>query len=251
MQRETITTAVAAAALILGLMSWVGRGAVAQSQETKNDKRVINTNGEGKVRVRPDRARVFFGVQTFAPTVRTARSQNAAQVKQVTSELTALKIPDFKMKSTNLTVDLIQTEHDGKVPKIIGYRVTNTFTALVSSSDAEKLGPLASRVLDTALESGANLVEQILFFREDDSDAKREALAKAVQDARANAHALADGANKSVTDIIAINGQPEYAFASRNYIANSVQTAVGSGEGTSLMAGEQEITCNVSVTCTY
>jgi uncharacterized protein YggE len=160
--------------LITGALAWSGRGAVAQGPDTKDRQRTIHTAGTGTVRIRPDRARVFIGVQTYAATVKQARSQNAAQTKQVTDALTALKIPDLKMKSTNMTVELIPADVEGsRTPKVAGYRVTNTFTALIANDDPERLGPLAGRVLDTALESGANLVQQIVFFKED--TAPREA----------------------------------------------------------------------------
>jgi uncharacterized protein len=254
MKRETMAGMGAATFALVGMLAWMGQGARAQGTEPlerKDDKRTINTNGVGKVRIKPDHARVFFGVQTFASGVKQARGANATTAKQVTDALKALKIPDLKMKSTNLTVELINSEGEGRVPKILGYRVTNTFTTLVRSEDAERLGPLAARVLDTALESGANMVEQVVFFREDDREAKREALVKAVQDARANAHALAVGADRKITDVINIVGQPDFGYMPQRMMMNSVQTAVGGDEGTSLMAGEQEITCTVSVTCSY
>jgi hypothetical protein len=250
MNRDTIAVTLSLAAVVLGGLAWAGQGAGAESREVKGEKRTIQTTGTGTIRVRPDHARVFFGVQTFAPTVKQARGQNAAQTKQVTGSLGSLKIPDLKMKSTNMTVELVQSEGDGRVPKILGYRVTNTFTVLVHQDDAEQLGPLASRVLDTALESGANQVQQIVFFREDDKDARREALVKAVQDARANAEAMASGAGKKVLDVINIDGQPQYeVFSGR--MSNTMQTAAPEGDSTTLMAGEQEITCTVSATYSY
>jgi len=250
MNRDTIAVTLALTAAILGGLAWAGQGAKAQGRETKDDRRTIQTTGTGTIRVRPDHARVFFGVQTFAPTVKLARTQNAAQTKQVTGSLNALKVPDLKMKSTNMTVELVQSEADGRLPKIVGYRVTNTFTVLVHQDNAEQLGPLASRVLDTALENGANQVQQIVFFHEDNRNAKREALVKAVQDARGNADAMAAGAGKKVLDVITIDGQPQFEVFSQR-MSNMAQTAVPEGDSTTLMAGEQEITCSVSATFSY
>ena len=253
MKRETAVATLALGLLMVGALAWTTQGARAQGSEPKAQQRTIHTTGSGTVRVRPDRARVFFGVQTHAATVKQARNQNAVLIKQVTDALNALKIPDLKMKSTNLTVELIQAEQDGtRVPKIIGYRVTNTFTALVQSSEPDRLGPLASRVLDAALENGANLVQQIVFFREELGPSKRQALTKAVEDARANADALASGAQERVKAVITIDGQPYFAYEPQQMMMNSVQLAApAGGESTSLMAGEQEVNCSVSVTCTY
>jgi uncharacterized protein YggE len=251
MKRETIVATASVGLLLAGVFAWAGQSAVAQGTETKSEKRTIQTGGEGTVRIHPDHARVFFGVQTFAPSVKQARTQNAVQVKQVTNVLTGLRIPGLKMKSTNLTVEVVHVDGDGRTPKVAGYRVTNTFTVLVNSGDPDKLGPLASQVLDAALENGANNVQQIVFFKEDDRDAKRQALMKAVKDARANADALAAGADRRVAEVISIVGQPDYAFGGQVQMMNSVQPGAGGGESTSLMAGEQEVTCMVTVTCTY
>ena len=251
MTREATAAALALTTLVFAGMAWSGRVATAQGREAMDIKRTIQTTGTGTVRVHPDHARVFFGVQTFAPTVKQARNQNAAQTRQVNTALSALRIPDLKMKSTNMTVELIQSEGEGRVPKILGYRVTNSFTVLVHEEDAAQLGPLASRVLDTALESGANQVQQIAFFRENPDDAKRQALIKAVENARANAEAMAAGAGKKVTDVISINGQPEYQLFDQSRMTNSIQTLAVGGESTSLMAGEQEVICTVSATYTY
>jgi len=250
MNRETIAVTLSLAAVVLGGLAWSSQSARAQGREVKDEKRTIQTTGAGTVRVKPDHARVFFGVQTFAPTVKQARGQNATQIKQVTTSLNMLKIPNLKMKSTNMTVELVQSEGDGRVPKILGYRVTNTFTVLVQQADADQLGPLASRVLDTALESGANLVQQIAFFREDIREAKRQALVKAVEDARGNADAMAGGAGKKVVDVIAINGQPQYELFDQR-INNMAQSAAPEGDSTTLMAGEQEVSCTVSATYSY
>jgi len=251
MKRETMVATASMGLLLVGVLAWAGQGARAQGEVVKSDKRTIQTSGEGTVRIRPDHARVFFGVQTFAPTVKQARSQNATLVKQVTTALTALKIPDMKMKSTDLTVELVQVDGDGRTPKVVGYRVTNTFTALVNSDQPDKLGGLASRVLDAALENGANIVQRVAFFKQDDNAAKRQALTKAVQDARENAEAMAEGARRSITDVVTIVGQPEYGLGRSQMMMNSVQSDVGGGANTSLMAGEQEVTCSVTITCTY
>jgi uncharacterized protein YggE len=251
MKRDTIAVGMSLTTLVLVGIAWAGQSAGAQSREVRDtEKRTIQTTGTGTVRVRPDHARVFFGVQTFAPTVKQARGQNAAQTKQVTTALTALKIPDLKMKSSNITVELVQTDPDGRAPKIVGYRITNTFTVLIHQDNADQLGPLASRIMDSALENGANQVQQIVFFREDQKEAKREALMKAVEDARGNAEAMAAGARKKIVDVTAINGQPQFEVFDQR-MTNSIQAAVPEGDSTTLMAGELDVTCTVNATYSY
>jgi hypothetical protein len=229
-----------------------------QSQPTPDstrdkEKRTIHTSGSATVKVKPDSARVFFGVQTMAGAIKAAREENGAKVKKVMDGLAALKIPDLKMKTSDVRVEIVQSHRrEDHMPEILGYRITNYFTVLVQNDDAEKLSMTAGRVLDTALECGANLVQQIVFFKQDLTETKRQALAKAVEDAAANARALAAGGKVTVHDTIQINGQPEFYYPRGYPMGNTAQVAFGAGgEDTPLVAGDLEITCQVSVTCTY
>jgi uncharacterized protein YggE len=222
--------------------------------EVKKQERKITTSGTATVRVKPDSARIFFGVQTMAPTIRQARSESSQMVKKVLDTLSALKIPDLKMKTSDVSVEILQRQHDNdRLPVVTGYRITNSFTVLITGNDPQRLGQTAGHVLDAALEAGANQVQQIAIFKQDTTAAKRQALTKAVEEAVNNAAALADGAKAKIKDTIDISGQPQYYFGPRSQLSNSVQAmgGFGGGDETPVLAGEVEVTCQVSVTCTY
>src|SRR5262249_22364697 len=213
-------------------------------------KRTINTSGQATIKVKPDSARVYFGVQTLAKTIKDAREQNAAKVKKVLDALGALQIPDLKMKTSDVEVELVQSrEEKDRLPELIGYRITNTFTVLAQNDHPEKLSRDASRVLDTALENGVNIVQQISFFKKDLVDVRRQAMAKAVEDALANAHALAAGGKVKLADTVSINGEPAYYYGPQ--MRQNAAPVGGGGDDTPLVAGDLEITCRVSVSCTY
>ena len=251
MKYWTTAIIVAALALPIGALASRSQSAPDLADGPKKDKRTITTSGSATVKVKPDSARVFFGLQTVAKTVKAAREENSAKVKQVIDALGAMKIPDLKMKTSDVHVEIIQSRHrEEELPTILGYRVTHTFTVLVKNDNSEKLSSLASKVMDQALESGANQVQQITFFKENDQDIKREAMEKAVQDATANAKALAAGGKVTILDTITIAGQPQYYYYAMNQMAQSNSAFVGGGE-TPLVAGDLNVTCNVTVTCAY
>jgi hypothetical protein len=50
--------------------------------------------------------------------------------------------------------------------------------------------------------------------------------------------------------VITIDGQPQFAYEGQQML-NSVQSAMPEGVATSLMAGEQEVTCNVTATYSF
>ncbi len=248
MKRTTTAMGLTALLLLAGLFLWRGSSTAAPHTEEKKEPRTISTSGSATIQVAPDSARVFFGVQTIAPTIKAARTDNAAKVKKVMDALNALKIADLKMKSSDVQVEMLYSHPQGnQLPQVTGFRITHTFTVLVQNSDVEKLSKTASAVLDTALENGVTMVQQITFFKKDLTDIRRQAMEKAVREAVANAQALVSGVSGSLTGTIAISGAPEYAYRGQQF--DNVQSAAITD--TPLVAGNLNVTCNVNVTCTY
>jgi len=244
-------------ALTVGMLLVGGvllRGQAPKGPDESKEKRMINTSGTATVRVKPDSARVFFSIQTMAATVKAAREENNGKFNKVTAALNALKVTDLKMKTADVSIEpVVRHRGDDDVPKITGYRVTHQFTVLLKDADVEKLSSDAARVLDTVLENGANTVQRIVFFKVEDSALRREAMSKAVENAVANAKALAAGANVKLADTVAITGNPEYSYWGRNNdnVQQAGVPAGGGGDDTHVVAGDVIITCQVSVTCTY
>src|SRR4051812_16222275 len=188
MTRTTRLVLVLSALALGGALTLRSGRALAQAPAAAEGKHTVLTTGSATVRTHPDSGRVFFGVQTLASTVKAARADNSAKTEKVLAALGALKIPDLKMKSSDIRVELVQSQQrSDELPRILGYRVTHSFTVLAQNEDPDKLSAITNRVLDTALDNGANLVEQVVFFKQDDRAARREALTRAVQDATANA----------------------------------------------------------------
>jgi uncharacterized protein YggE len=251
MRNWLLTSGLAGGALCFFVLSLPGQ--TDGVRVTDDSKDTISTSGSATIRTKPDSARVFFGVQTVGKTIKQAREENNRKVKQVMDALAELKIPDLKMKTDNVNVELLQSgEQQSPVPEVRGYRVTNSMTVLVSNPDSTSLSTAASRVLDTALETGVNFVHQIVFFKLDDASVKRLALTNAVQDARANANALAEGANVQILAVHSIEGQPDYRYAPTfDYARTNVALPGAVGEATHVVAGDLEITCHVRIRCTF
>jgi uncharacterized protein YggE len=249
-------TAITVAALAVFATVMLLRAEAAQqpAADAKKERRTITTAGTATLKIKPDSARVFFGVQTIGKTVKAAREENNALSKKVIDALMALKIPDLKMKTADISIELVQAQQQNPttLPQVLGYRVTNSYTVLVQDSDSAKLSQNASRVLDTALENGANFVQQIVAFRHDDAEIKQKALTSAVEAALANAKAIAAGAKVQILDTFAINGEPEYSYGRGQCGLTNQLVVGGAGVGeTPVIMGDLEITIRVSVTCTY
>ena len=232
-----------------------GEAPAPTAADPAKEKRTITTSGAATLKVKPDAARVFFGVQTAAKTIQEARKENNNRSRKVIDALRALNILDLKMKTADINVQVVyERQQEGlHLPQILGYQVTNSFTALVHDKDSVRLGANASRVLDTALENGANFVQQIVAFREDEGEVRREGLSKAVEAALANAEAIAAGAKVRIKDTSTLQGQPEYTYGPGQCgLTNRIVVAGDGAAGdTPVIVGDLEVTIRVSVTCTY
>jgi uncharacterized protein YggE len=261
MKRMTLVGAGVACGLLLGVLliqlPTLQGQAPGKEKEREKDKRLIHANGSATVRVSPDSARLFFAVQTMAPKLASARADNAEFTKKVISAVRKLQIPKLKMKSSDVHVSIqySQTARAERLPQILGYTVTNSFTVLVENDDPTKLSEAATKLLDTALEHGVNQVPQVTFFRKDLKETQRRALGEAVQDALANARTLARGAEVRITDTTEINSEANvyYPYALAQNSMQNVALPVGGegGSATPLVAGDLEVTMRVNVTCTY
>jgi uncharacterized protein YggE len=187
-------------ALVLALYACATGQVLERYAPTKS----IYTDGGAKVWVAPDRARLFLGVETQDEALEGARQGNAATISRIMGALEDLNIEDLSVQSPAYKVALIKEDSDVarqqmRIPKIIGYRVTQEFTVLLKNDDMEALSRDAGLVLDAALISGVNIIdEDILFFKEDISSAKEEALKLAVEDAMARAEAIAATAHAKI-----------------------------------------------------
>jgi uncharacterized protein YggE len=248
------SSASAVGALLVAALLLRGQAPGAAADGVK-EKRTITTSGAATLKVRPDAARVFFGVQTAAKTIEDARKENGSRSRKVIDALRALGIRELKLKTADINVEIVyeRQQDELRLPRILGYKVSNSFSALVKDKDAIRLGANASRVLDTALENGATSVQQIVAFREDEAEIRRDGLSKAVEAALANAAALAAGAKVRIRDTFSLQGQPEITYGPGHCgLTNRIVVAGDTASGdTPVIVGDLEVTIHVTISCTY
>jgi uncharacterized protein YggE len=254
--RHWLTPLALTLGVLLGGGMWLrGQAAPTPAAGAKEkEKRTVTTTGTATIKVKADAARLYLSVRTTAPTVKDARSDCAARFTKVRNALTALKIPELKMKTADVTVEPEYTRPtDAQPAKLTGYACTYQFTVLVTDTDVTKLSESAGRVLDTALEQGVNVVSRVSFFRQDDTAARREALTKAVEDGTTNAKALLAGIRVDAFDTVNIGDTPRFSgYDNRVQNVQAVPQVGGFGnDDTQFVAGDLLITCHVSIVCTY
>lgn len=147
----------------------------------------ITAVGQASVSVTPDMALVDVGVSTQAATAQDASQQNAAQAGTVISALQALLGTTASIKTISYSVSPVY--NTGQNATIIGYVVTNIVE--VTLTDLTLVG----KVIDTAIQSGANRVQGVSFGLQDNTAPVAQALKTAASSARSQANAIASGLN--------------------------------------------------------
>jgi uncharacterized protein YggE len=228
MRRSLPLVAVAAvAAFGVALLGGVGRSDAALGDAPAHN--TVTTTGHGVVTAVPDEAQVTAGVHTQAPTAADALAQNARLMTKVIDALKAAGGNDLQTQQVSLYP---RTNESGDV---VGYTADDTVSA---STKVENAGAL----VDAAVGAGANNVSGPTLSVSDRDALYRQALGKALADARAKAQALAGaggfavGAVSSVTEEAGDVPRPMF------------EAAAAKSDSTPVEPGTQDVAADVSVT---
>ena len=201
---------------------------------------VVVTSGEGLVQATPDRAWITVSAESRAPSPREAQRRTAELMRPVFEALRGAKIPDEAVRTTGYD---LQQEFDftnGKrVPR--GYVARNSIEVRVD--DVGRVGEL----LEAVVNQGATSVSGLRFDVKDEGKLEREAVRRAVTNARLKAEAAAAGAGRTLDRLVRI----EEAGAARPPapvpFARAVVADAGGG-APPVAAGQVEVRAQVTVT---
>lgn len=216
-----------AAAVVAAVLLGVGRPAAARGDTAVPDS--VTTVGHGVVTLVPDTATVNAGVHAQSASAADALAQTS---KEMNAVIAALK----DAGGTNLQTQEVslypQTGQDGKVT---GYAADDNVSA---SSPIAKAGAL----VDAAVAAGANSVNGPSLSVSDRDAAYRDALAKAVDDAKQKADAIGKAGGFAVGAVSTVAEQsdmPQPIFHA---------AAMPAAASTTIEPGTQDITADVTVT---
>lgn len=163
--------------------------------------RTVSVSGEGEVSAPPDLARVTLGVEARKPTMAEARAEVATTVDKVLALTRSLKIDPKLVNATRVQVqpEYSWNEKDRK-RLLLGYVVSRQVE--VEVRDLDQLGPLLERAVD----AGVNQVGDPQLDSSKRKELGRQAMTRAVQEARLNAETLAAAAGAKLGAIRTLNG---------------------------------------------
>lgn len=160
----------------------------------------ITVTARGEVQVAPDRARVQVGVETQAKTAAEAAAENNKKQAAILAAIKKVGVSNSQITTLNYNVSPIQRYDDKQRRTVIdGYQVSNIVQVITDK--IEQAGP----IIDAGLGNGANRVAGLDFLVRDQSKARDEALASAVESARRQAEVAAKAAGGKLGDLLELN----------------------------------------------
>jgi uncharacterized protein YggE len=165
------------------------------AQVPEGGRNQIITHGMGRVEVPPNQASVTLGFQVQRPTAAEASAEANRVAEQILNRLQQINVRRQDIRTSGIQLSPVYTAPREGAPQIVGYRASYTLT--LTLTDLRQVGPS----IDESVKAGANTVAGVSFGLRDMSDARKEALAAAVREAREKADAIARAAGLQIKGI--------------------------------------------------
>jgi uncharacterized protein YggE len=213
---------------------------VASAQSS--DVRSLLVSGRGEVTAQPDLAVVNLGVEARNPSMEAARQSVNETVNRILALCRDLGIDTKLVNATRLQVQPDYSWNETERKRVLeGYLVSRMIR--VELRELDKLGPLMERAID----AGVNQVSDPMLDSSRRKELERQALARAVEDARLNAEALSGAAGSRLGPVRRLNASPDVPVAPMYRAAMADAPAPPPPAEASYQVGEMRFTAVVSV----
>lgn len=212
-------------------------------------EQTISVTGSATASSEPDRLIVVLGVESKAKTANESLSKNSNSLNSVISSLTNSGISEDDIRTSNFRIypiyDSIKDSNGNYQQILIGYRVSNILSINTDKIDS------AGSIIDAAVSTGANRVDNVSFQLSDEKFKKisDNLITNAINDATQKAqNALIPLKQKIVgvkSVVIHDNVLPYYESPLRaSFDGMAMESSMKSAP---IMSGDEEIRTNVSV----
>ena len=178
----------------------------AQQNLSSNDERLISVTGTAMTSIDPDLLVVTFGVETQEETAKQALDTNSKTMNAIVKAIQSTKIVEDEISTSRFNIHPVYEGYEDPLTKrwkqeLVGYQVTNTITVETSKLD------LAADIIDRAVTSGANRVDNISFTLspEKHEQIKDELIEKAILNAKTKAENALEPLDYSIIGVKAIS----------------------------------------------
>lgn len=233
--------------LIAGATFFVGDDNMVTSASSRDSREnVLVVYGEGEVTIKPDIAYINVGVETLEDDAKKAQDVNKATMTKVIAKLKSMGIDEKDIKTANYSVEQ-EIDYSNNKRRLLGYRVYNTVKITVREID--KVG----EILNAAYSEGANNIYGISFDVADRSEIYRQALEKAIDDAKGKAEVMAKQAGVKIGKPVGIyEGHQQDIIYGRNAgMKQMMDMDTMEYSSVPMETGELEIRADVTVEYQY
>lgn len=212
-----------------------------------NEVNAISVSGESQIEVMPDKAEVYASIVTNSTSAKEAKDEAAEIFSRVKSALLKAGIKAENIESNSYAITPIYEWNDiFKRSDFKGYQVTHTIK--VTTTEINTTGD----IIDAAVNSGANQVNQIVFdlSKELEKDIYHEALTEAASLAKTKAASIADALGVKLGKIKTVTESSGYYTP---YV-NSYRSDISSGAEMSYAKSEispQKVTVTGRISVSY
>lgn len=199
------------------------------------ETRVVLVSGTGTAGAAPDIARAVLGVRTAGQDVQRVLRQANSAMEEVRAALrdTGISNDDVQTVAFNLSVEERRDEQgEARAPL---YRMTHLVQVTVRRIRT------VGDVLHSALDAGANTVQNVSFGLENEEELRSQARSAALEDAVANARALAQGLGVDLGPVRRV----EHLSGQGPVAETSFQAVRGAGAGVPVSPGSITVTVQV------
>jgi len=204
--------------------------------------RSVSVSGQGEVQAEPDQAIVTLGVESRKLKLEDARAAVAKTVEALLKLTRDLKIDQKHVRATRVSVQPeYNWDNTARERNLIGYFVSRQVE--VDLRDLDKLGQL----LEKATDAGANQVSDPRLDSSKRHDLERQALAKAVEDARLNGEAIAKAAGAKLGAARTISASSGFVPAPMQQMRVKAMAAEAGDASQSYQSGQMVFNGNVQV----
>jgi uncharacterized protein YggE len=185
------------AAVVVACSVSVSRPVAAQTPAAAPASPTVVARGDGEVRAVPDMAVIVIGAEQLAKTPKEAQTAVATAMTAVQQRLTTAGVPKDAIRTTAYDVQA-QFDYGNGRQTLRGYMARHSIEVRVD--DVSRVGAL----LEVAIAAGGTSVQGVRFDLKQREALEREALTKAVANARARAEAMAAGAGTAIAGVVRI-----------------------------------------------
>ena len=211
-------------------------------------EQTISVSGSATASSNPDTLVIVLGVESEAKTANESLSQNSNSLNSVISSLTNSGLSEDDIQTSNFSIypmyDSIKDFNGNWQQVLTGYRVSNILSIQTDKIDS------AGDIIDAAVSSGANRVDNVSFQLSDEKSQKigDNLIADAINDATQKAEkALVPLKQKIVGVKSVVIHDNVVSYYDSPMRASFDGFAESSMKSAPIMSGDEEISTNVSV----